>query len=221
MKYTLFVFSLLLISFSFLSEEQRIYSKHSIKSLNFTKEIKGLDTNVVNKALIGFQKLKAAKKIKKDILTIVDFRLASTEKRMWILDLNKQKLISNNLVAHGKNSGAQFARDFSNKPQSLKSSLGFFVTGNTYVGKHGLSLYLYGQEKGINDNALKRAIVVHGAKYVHEDFIKQHGRLGRSWGCPAIPNDISDQIISKIKEGSCLFVFGPSEQYEKQSILLK
>jgi L,D-transpeptidase catalytic domain len=163
------------------------------------------------KALEGFYHLKAIGKINKEFLTIVDFSLPSTSKRLWIIDTAENKIIFNSLVAHGKNSGLNYATSFSNDSESNKSSLGFFATGETYIGKHGLSLKLDGLEKGVNDKARERAIVVHGADYVSNDFIKAHNRLGLSHGCPALPMNLSSKIINTIKGKSCLFIYYPSK----------
>ena len=163
------------------------------------------------KASQGFYLWKSKGFFKKDFMTIIDFSLSSSVKRMWIIDMNQNKIVMNSLVAHGKNSGQDYANNFSNKNQSNKSSLGFFVTGEVYQGKHGLSLKLDGLERGVNDNARSRAVVVHGADYVSETFIKNHNRLGRSQGCPAVPVDLSNKIIDIIKEKSCLFIYYPSK----------
>ncbi len=161
------------------------------------------------KALQAFNKLQENGKIKKNILTLVDFSLSSKENRLWVIDLNKNLILFQSLVAHGKNSGNEFAEKFSNKGESHQSSLGLYLTGETYMGKHGYSLRLDGQEKGINSNARDRAIVIHGADYVSENFIKQHGRLGRSFGCPSLPSEVSKEIIDLIKDKSCLYVYYP------------
>lgn len=163
-----------------------------------------------SKALEGFYLLKERGIIKKEIVTIVDFSLSSREKRLWIIDLFHNKILLNSLVAHGKNSGEDYANEFSNNEASNKSSLGFFVTGEVYQGKHGLSLKLDGLEKGINDHARQRSVVVHGADYVSEVFIRNHNRLGRSQGCPAVPVELSKKIIETIKDKSCLFIYHPS-----------
>jgi hypothetical protein len=127
------------------------------------------------------------------------------------------KIIIHSLVAHGKNSGLEYATQFSNQPQSYQSSLGFYKTGGTYQGKHGLSLYLDGLENDINSNARERLIVMHGADYVSEDFIKNYGRLGRSFGCPALPYEISGDVIESLKNGACLFIYHPNTTYKQKS----
>jgi hypothetical protein len=163
-----------------------------------------------SKALQGFHKLKESGKVSKEFLTIVDYSLPSTVKRLWIIDIKTNTVVLNSLVAHGKNSGENFATSFSNKCESNKSSLGFFTTGETYVGKHGLSLKLDGLENGVNNMARTRAIVMHAADYVTENFAKAHRRLGLSHGCPALPPNLSAKIISTIKGKSCLFIYHPS-----------
>lgn len=162
-----------------------------------------LNLSIFEKALEG--KRKHCKYTR--YISIIDFREPSTSKRFYLIDLQKRKLLYQTYVAHGKNSGENFATKFSNKEDSHMSSLGFYKTGETYYGKHGYSLRLHGLEEGINDNAYKRAIVLHGADYVSEDFINQHGRLGRSHGCPALPVDLAKEIIDKIKGGSCLYIY--------------
>lgn len=160
----------------------------------------------------GYENLKSQNKIQNSILTIIDFSLSSKSKRMWVINMETNEVLYHTLVAHGKNSGEEYATNFSNKSESYKSSLGFYMTAETYVGKHGTSLKLDGIEKGINDNARERAIVIHGADYVSETFARNNGRLGRSQGCPALPNDLSNKIISKIKNKSVLFIYHPSRK---------
>ena len=156
---------------------------------------------------------------KENIVTIIDFSKPSTEKRLFILDLKKQKILFHTFVAHGKNTGLNMATRFSNNKGSNQSSLGLFRTGESYQGKHGYSLRLDGLEKGFNDNARSRAVVMHSASYVSEDFIKRHGRLGRSWGCPALPVELSKEIIDLIKDGSCLYIYANDKHYLENSIL--
>jgi len=175
---------------------------------------------VLRKALTGFFNLESDDRIKKNLLTIIDFSLSSNLERMWIIDLNRQEVVYSCLCAHGRNSGDEFACSFSNTPSSYKSSLGFYVTGETYIGKHGLSLILEGVEPGINDKARERAIVMHGADYVSRDFISRNGRLGRSFGCPSIPMDNHEEIISLLSGQSCLYIHFPDAGYLQSSSLL-
>lgn len=162
-------------------------------------------------AFEGYENLKSQNKIENNILTIIDFSLSSNSKRLWVIDMEANQVLFHSLVAHGMNSGQEFATDFSNVAESYKSSLGFYLTAEIYQGKHGSSLKLDGIEKGVNDNARGRAIVIHGADYVSENFIKNNGRLGRSQGCPALPKDISKEVITKIKNKSVLFIYHPSK----------
>jgi hypothetical protein len=161
-------------------------------------------------ALSGFYDLKDKGLISKNILTLVDFSLSSNVKRLWVIDLTSNTILFHSLVAHGRNTGEEFANSFSNIDSSFKSSLGFYATGEIYQGKHGASLKLDGLEKGINDHARARGVVVHGATYVSEDFIKNNKRLGRSQGCPALPVELTQDIIAIIKNKSCLFIYHPS-----------
>jgi hypothetical protein len=172
---------------------------------------KTLSFEVFNTAVIGYRKIDLIRK--KDLITIIDFTKPSTEKRFFVIDIYNKKLLYHCFVAHGKNSGDNLAVSFSNKPESLKSSLGFYITAETYSGKHGYSLRLDGLEKSINDNARLREIVIHGADYVSQQFIDKHGRLGRSWGCPALPVEITREVIDKISNGSCLFIYGKDKNY--------
>jgi hypothetical protein len=182
----------------------------------------GLDRDVFDLAIKGLNKLKVDGTIKNpDIVTIADYSQSSNKKRLYVIDLKNKKLLYNTYVAHGRNTGEEYARSFSNVEGSHKSSLGFFVTDKPVIGpKTGYSLILRGIEKGFNDNALKREIIVHGADYASEDFIKKHGRLGRSYGCPALPPNINKAIIETIQGGTCLFVYTPDNKYLYNSELL-
>jgi hypothetical protein len=171
----------------------------------------GIPEPAINTAFNGYEYLKHKNLLRNDsLLTIIDFSKPSTSKRLFILDLKNEKVIKNTLVAHGMNTGEQNAEFFSNDFDSNKSSLGLFITQDTYIGKHGYSLRIKGMSKGLNDNVFKRAVVIHGADYVSEDFIKQTGRIGRSFGCPALPLDETQEIIDLIKDGTCLFIYHPS-----------
>lgn len=153
-------------------------------------------------------------------LTLIDFSLASSEKRLWVIDMNSNQIVEQALVSHGKNSGLNNPHSFSNIPGSHKSSLGFYLTGKAYEGKHGYSLRLTGLEKGINDNAEERAIVVHSASYATKSFVEQYGRLGRSYGCLALSPSANRTIIPEIKNKSCLFVYYPDKSYLQKSQFL-
>ncbi|MGI4734471.1 MAG: murein L,D-transpeptidase catalytic domain family protein [Janthinobacterium lividum] len=187
-------------------------------------EQQGLRFEVFEKAMTGYLNLRETGHLAaaQQHLTVVDFDLPSTEKRLWVLDLNSNKILFHTLVAHGHNSGENGANQFSNTDQSNMSSLGFYVTGQEYEGKHGHSLRLQGLDEGFNTNAFARSIVMHGADYVSESFIKQTGRLGRSLGCPALPLDQYSQIIDQVKGGSCLFLnksnAGYSSKYLNQQV---
>lgn len=170
-------------------------------------------------ALKGFYLLKEKGLIQKDILTLVDFSLSSNVKRLWVIDLSNNTILYNSLVAHGRNTGEEFANSFSNANSSFKSSLGFYATGETYRGKHGMSLRLDGLEKGVNNNARERGVVMHSANYVSNSFIKCNKRLGRSQGCPAIPQESLNEIVNTIKDKSCLFIYHPSRSFKTISDL--
>jgi hypothetical protein len=182
---------------------------------------KGLSKEAFEYAYTGYRKLLEKKIIKEaDYLTICDFSQSSNKKRMYLLDLASNTIILNTYVAHGRNSGGEYASRFSNKPSSFQSSLGFYITGETYYGEHGLSLRISGLETGYNDRALRRRIVVHGADYVEEKWLRNSSFLGRSYGCPAVPPQERDLIINTIKNGSCFFIYHPSKTYLKGSKIL-
>ena len=176
--------------------------------------------NVFERAMTGYSKLDEKGKVGNQLLTVIDFGLSSTIKRMWILDMTTKNVVFHTYVSHGKNTGGEFASKFSNTVNSLQSSLGFYITGKTYYGKNGLSLYLDGQEKGFNHNARKRYVVVHGADYAEPSFIDRIGRLGRSYGCPAVPNTIAKDLIETIKEESVIYIHKEDKNYLKNSPLL-
>jgi len=178
-----------------------------------------LPFDIFNDAITGYHLMD--NKRKKNIMTIIDFSKPSTDERFFVIDMDNRKLLYHCLVAHGKNSGDKYAGSFSNDLGSLKSSLGFYLTAETYSGSHGYTLCLDGLEKGINDNARLREIVIHGADYVSQEFIAKYGRLGKSWGCPALPVQISKEVIDRISYGSCLFIYGKDVNYSKNSTFLK
>ena len=152
-----------------------------------------------------------------ETLTVIDYSKPSSERRLWVFDLKAKELVYEELVAHGQGSGANMATQFSNEDESHQTSLGLFVTRDTYVGKNGYSLRLDGLDRGVNDRARDRAIVMHGAPYVSEQFVKANGRLGRSWGCPAISAAVAKQMIDRVKGGGLLFAYYPDAQLLKTS----
>jgi hypothetical protein len=193
-------------------EAYLIYSSLVVKDLSF--ETFCLAYEGYNK-LLGQHCL-----IRDSILTIIDYSQPSDHERLFVIDLKNQKLLFKSLVAHGKGSGEKNAESFSNQPFSHQSCLGFFITGDSYFGKHGYSLRIKGMENGINSNALSRAIVFHEASYVSINFIEQNGRLGRSFGCPALPVEKNRLIIDTIKDASCVFMYAREESYFKKTNLI-
>jgi hypothetical protein len=181
----------------------------------------GLQEEAFALAYEGYYKLlEQGQMSKKDVLTIADFSKPSSENRLFVIDMEHGKILFQTLVAHGRNSGLNYATEFSNKPESNKSSLGFYLTMQTYYGGKGYALRLQGLEKGINDKAYERAIVVHGSDYVNSQFASNNGYLGRSLGCPALPTKQTKAIINSIKNGSLLFIYHPTEEYKTKSTIL-
>jgi hypothetical protein len=182
----------------------------------------GLSRDVFLMAVKGLKKLDVSGKLRNaNILTIADYSQSSNKKRLYVIDLKNRKLLFNTYVAHGRNTGDEFAKSFSNVEGSFKSSLGFYVTEKPIVGSHtGFALLINGVEKGFNDHAIKREIIIHAAEYASENFIKKHGRLGRSYGCPSLPPDMNKPIIETIKGGTCLFLYNPNKDYIGKSALL-
>ena len=192
------------------SEIKLLYQECGLKDI--------LSFNVFELAVTGFNNIKGIQNNK--IITIIDYSRPSTQNRFYVIDLLNKKLLYFTLVAHGKNTGEDDAKSFSNESETLKSCLGFFLTNETYIGENGYSLMLDGLEPGINDNARERSIVIHGAAYVSEAFIKENSRLGRSWGCPALPESNSKEIIDLISKGSCLFIYGDDPDYVAKSKII-
>lgn len=181
----------------------------------------GLSSTAFEFAWKGYKHLLDKKKIrKKEILTICDFSQSSRNKRMYIVDIDANKVLINTYVAHGRNSGGEYAQSFSNSPESHKSSLGFYITQQTYFGGHGLALKINGVEKGINDKANARHIVIHGSDYIGDKFLRDNPFNGRSFGCPAVPEKETKEVINTIKNGSCFFIYHPSSTYIKKSIII-
>ena len=185
-------------------------------------ELSGLSREAFDLALRGREKLLGDGLLQNDsVIAIVDFSQPSSRKRLYILDLFHSQMLFNTLVAHGRNSGTEIATHFSNRPSSYQSSPGLYVTGLVYQGSNGYSLKLQGVEKGINDKAMQRAIVMHGAPYVNESFIAARGYLGRSMGCPAVPVAEARSIINTLRDGACLYIYTPDKKYSSRSVLLK
>lgn len=205
--------SLALLSFAEKKEAyqeyvQGVYQKAGLKNA-------GLSFSVFERAYTGYQNFRqqGLATADKSVMTVVDFTKPSNMKRMWIIDLKSGKMLHNTLVAHGRNTGNVRAEKFSNEPNSNMSSMGFYVTDKTYYGKHGLSLRLSGMDEKYNSNAMERAIVLHGADYVSEAFVKQYGRLGRSLGCPSVPREISGDVIELIKDKTVLYIHTADKKY--------
>lgn len=181
----------------------------------------GLKKEAFTYAYTGYKNLEEQDVFTKEgLLTICDFSQSSRKKRLYIIDLNNFKLLMNTYVAHGRNSGEEYAKKFSNKPESHQSSLGFYKTKKTYVGGHGLALVLSGLEKGFNDKAERRKIVMHGSEYVGENYLSHSKYIGRSFGCPAIPKNLAGKLITAIKNGTCLFIYHPNKNYLTGSKIL-
>lgn len=226
-KAFLFLF-LFFLPFSNVTTRTSAPEKNAVTAIPASREIDGEQLfeemqlgGVVNflafrQAVTGYNKIEGKKK---SVLTLIDFTKPSTEKRLFVFDMEEKKLLYSSVVSHGKNSGENYATSFSNEVGSYKSSLGFYLTGSTYQGKNGYSLLLDGLEKGINDRARERAIVVHGAAYANPAVCKS-GRLGRSFGCPALPQALTKPIINTIKGGSVLFIYANNKEYMAKSTIL-
>lgn len=206
---------------SAMSFEQELLRTNFSPVARFSELNDRISPEVLRLALAGYRTLKEQGKVLHDgILTIIDFNKPSFSDRLFVIDVNEGRVLYSGLVAHGIGSGDIFAENFSNDPGSHRSSLGFYTTGETYDGKHGYSLRLFGMEPGINDNAESRSIVLHGANYVSYDYVRKFGRLGRSQGCPAVSFESFQQIIDLIKGGSCMFIFHGDRDYAFKSSII-
>jgi L,D-transpeptidase catalytic domain len=191
-----------------------LYDEIDLKELGLTKKAFAY-------ALKGYYYLLNHHRLSREnILSICDLSQSSRNKRLYILDLEQKTVVVNTYVAHGRNSGKEYARSFSNNPASHKTSLGFYVTEDTYYGNNGLSLKICGMERGFNDRANGRNIVIHGSEYVGPDFLQMNSYTGRSYGCPAVPADETETVINAIKGGSCLFIYHPTKKYISRSKIL-
>jgi hypothetical protein len=202
-------------------ELRRVINESAIIYTYMDLEKEGLSEKAFEYAWRGYHNLVKKGIIrKKSVLSICDFSQSSSSRRMYVLDLQHKKLLYRTYVAHGQNSGDEFAETFSNEPESFKSSLGFYVTKTTYLGHNGLSLRLNGVDEGYNDQALKRNIVLHGCTYVGDQYLQNFGAVGTSLGCPALPAAISARIIRTVKNGSCLFIYHPTQDYLDHSAVI-
>lgn len=197
-----------------------ITTAHAIYS-TMDLEDSGLSSKAFEYAFMGYYKLQKRGLLHRTgILTICDFSQSSSQERMYVIDVRNRKVLYRTFVAHGINSGEEFANSFSNRPESCKSSLGFYITTRTYTGSNGLSLRIEGVDKGFNDQAGRRNIVIHGASYVSLRILHKYGVMGTTFGCPAIPAEMSSEIIPVVKNGSCFFIYYPSKKYLAQSTVL-
>lgn len=186
------------------------------------KQAPGLHREALQLALDSAQHASKRGLVKRtNLLTVIDYSIRSSEPRLFVFDLAKQKLLFRELCAHGKASGGDITNFFSNEPGSEATSLGLFITGDTYFGHNGYSLKLLGLEEGVNDMAADRAIVMHGAYYVSREAVKVLGRLGRSWGCPAVRAEIAQKLIDTIRGGSAIFAYYPQKQWLASSVFLR
>jgi hypothetical protein len=202
-------------------ELRRVISESVVIYTYMDLEKEGLSEKAFEYAWRGYHNLVKKGIIrKKSVLSICDFSQSSSSRRMYVLDLLHKKLLYRTYVAHGQNSGDEFAETFSNEPESFKSSLGFYVTKTTYYGRNGLSLRLNGVDDGYNDQALKRNIVLHGCTYVGDQYLQNFGAVGTSLGCPALPAAVSSGIIRTVKNGSCLFIYHPTQDYLDHSTVI-
>jgi hypothetical protein len=201
------------------SEDFRTFSDKIYQRFELKQE--ALSADVFELALRGYLLLKYNGELENDrFLTIIDFSKSSKERRLWVIDFITKKVLIHDLVAHGKNSGQEYANSFSNRFESRQTSLGFYSTGSIYNGKHRLSLKLKGMEYGFNHNAFARGIVFHGANYVDDRIVAENQQIGRSFGCPAVAQDVNQTLVSMIKDGSCVFHYAPVEYYLKHSKIL-
>ena len=202
-------------------ELRRVINESALIYSHMELEKEGLSEKAFEYAWRGYHNLVKQGSIRNtSVLSICDFSQSSCSRRMYVLDLRHEKLLYRTYVAHGQNSGSEYAESFSNEQDSYKSSLGFYVTQKTYYGRNGLSLHLNGVDKGYNDKAMKRNIVLHGSAYVSDQYLQDFGSLGTSLGCPAIPAAISGRIIRKVRDGSCFFIYHPTSEYLDHSSVI-
>lgn len=212
-KFVQSVFIGSIVSSMMMSSAQADSNRFRLDADSLARKARGLDPEVVEMAVDAYRDAYKMGHVRKPYLVVIDYSQPSHEERMWVFDLKKQKVLYNIHVTHGVNSGNRMATRFSNRVGSLQTSLGTYVTQNIYYGKHGYSLRLDGLEPGINDNAKQRGIVIHGASYASEDFIDRNGKLGRSWGCPAVDPKLNGKLISLLQNGSVIFSYYPDKMW--------
>lgn len=221
---TLFLFSVLWTVQAERRSVNTTSTEQAFKNVYQRFDFKGmpLSFEAFTSAYTGYLNLKQAGMLVEDAtLSVADFTRSSNQKRFWVLDMKHYKVLFHSLVAHGQGTGEEYAQAFSNTPESHQSSLGFYVTGPIYEGQHGASLKLRGVDGAFNSKAEERAIVIHGADYVSDEFARANQRLGRSHGCPALPNDIAPKVITKIHDGHCLFIYAKQSNYLASSHWLR
>ncbi len=201
-----------------LTIEEEISQLYTIFTEN-NSEVPSLES--FRNGLVGYYKLADQNLVEKEILTIIDFSLSSTQKRLWVLDMSTQEVLMHSVVAHGKNTGDEFATKFSNTVNSLQSSLGFYITAETYMGGNGYSLFIDGMEEEFNSKARERYVVIHGADYANPEIASRLGRLGRSYGCPAVPTALTNEFIDTIKNKSVLYIHSTDENYVQNSKMIQ
>ena len=204
-------------------EAMRAFENH-IMDIYYSANLghKNLDYNVFKYAITGFYNLKSQYLYhpNQQILSIIDYRQASTKKRLYVVDIQRKKLLYNTWVAHGINNGMLYATHFSNRPNSRQASLGFYRTGESYSGKFGYAMRLDGLERNFNHNARRRSIVMHSDPMIDAGYIAKLNMLSRSWGCPAVSADIHKPLINLIRNGSCLFIYYNDINYLNNSLYL-
>jgi hypothetical protein len=193
---------------------------YEVQAEELSKNVDAIDEEVLALALRAYDSARDKGVVKQSKLTVIDYSLPSSKPRMWVFDLENKKLIHELLVTHGAKTGLLDSTQFSNQHESHKTSIGVFVTQETYNGKNGYSLRLNGLEKGFNDNARSRAIVIHGANYAKPEYLESTGRLGRSWGCPAVDPRVNKALINNIKGGSVVFAYYPDKKWLQSSAYL-
>jgi hypothetical protein len=214
------IFSSLIANMATLSAVPPPVQSSDSRFLALLKLAPRLAPQALEAALTALKRLQATgTKVRADVLTVIDYTKPSNERRLWVFDLAHTRVLFEELTAHGKNSGDNEAVRFSNAPNSLMTSLGAFLTGDTYIGKHGLSLRLRGLEKGINDNSSERAIVIHAAPYISDAIARDKGRIGRSWGCPAVRPEISRRLIEAVQGGTLVLAYYPDRSWLRNSKL--